>query len=183
MEQAYKEIAPRLRGLRDAMGFDLEDMAQRVGASAEDVARFESGESEIPVGYLLKVSQACRVDLTVLISGDESRLRSCSLVRRGQGLSVDRRKTYDYRDLAYKFSGRRMTPFLIKAPAVEDKDLAYNSHPGQEFLYLLKGRLEARIGDTVLVLEPGDSLYFDSQNRHALRGLDGNPAEFLDVIL
>ncbi|MES9997289.1 cupin domain-containing protein [Desulfovibrio aminophilus] len=183
MEDAYKQIAPRLRGLRDALDLTVEDLADRAGVTADEVRLYESASVEIPVGYLLKVAQVCQVDLTTLISGDEARLRNYSLVRKGEGLEVARRKSYDYRDLAHKFRGRRMEPFLITVPPKEEKDLSFNHHSGQEFMYILEGRLEVRLDEKSLVLEPGDSLYFDSKTPHALRGLDGRPAVFLDVIL
>lgn len=183
MEQAYKEIAPRLRGLRDALDISVEDLAAQTGVSATAIAGYETGEIEIPVGFLMKVAQACHVDLTVLISGVEPHLKGYSLVRRGEGLSVERRKDYDYKSLAYRFSGRKMEPFLITVPPKTPEDMSLVSHSGQEFIHVTEGRLELRLGEDILALAPGDSLYFDSQTPHALRGLDDKHAIFLDVIL
>ena len=182
-QPAYKDIAPRLRGLRDAMDMTVEDLAAQVGASPEDVRSYESGEHEIPVSFLFNVAQAFQVDLTVLMSGKEAHLHTASLVKNGKGMSVERRKDYDYKSLAYRFVGRRMEPFVVTVPPKEKDQLKFNEHPGQEFIYLLKGKLEITLGDVVHVMEPGDSLYFTSRTPHALRGLDGQPAEFLDVII
>jgi transcriptional regulator with XRE-family HTH domain len=183
MEQANKDIAPRLRGLRDALDLSVEELAQRAGVDVALVRGYESGNMEIPVGFLMKVAQACHVDLTVLISGIEPHLTGYSLVRQGEGLLVERRKDYDYKSLAYRFSGRKMEPFLITVPPKAPEDMTQVSHSGQEFIHVQEGRLELRLGEEVLELAPGDSLYFDSQTPHALRGLDGHPAVFLDVIL
>lgn len=183
LEQAYKEIAPRIRGLRDALDMSVEDLAAKTGTPAAQVAAYEAGDIEIPVGFLMKVAHACHVDLTVLISGVEPHLKGYSLVRRGEGLSVERRKDYDYKSLAYRFSGRKMEPFLITVPPKEPEQMTLVSHSGQEFIHVMEGRLELRLGEEALALEPGDSLYFDSQTPHALRGLDGHQAVFLDVIL
>jgi transcriptional regulator with XRE-family HTH domain len=183
MEQAFKEIAPRIRGLRDALDLSVEELAAKIGVDPATVASFETGEVEIPVGFLMKVAQACHVDLTVLISGIEPHLKGYSLVRHGEGLSVERRKDYDYKSLAYRFSGRKMEPFLITVPAKEPEAMTMVSHSGQEFIHVMEGRLGLRLGEEDLELEPGDSLYFDSQTPHALRGLDGRHAVFLDVIL
>ncbi|OIO02310.1 MAG: DNA-binding protein [Desulfovibrionaceae bacterium CG1_02_65_16] len=183
MEQAYKEIAPRLRGLRDAMDLSLSDLAAKTGVTTEQMAAYESGDIEIPVGFLMKVAQACHVDLTVLISGVEPHLKGYSLVRHGEGLSVERRKDYDYKSLAYRFSGRKMEPFLITVPPKKREDMTLITHSGQEFIHVMQGRLELLLGEDALALDPGDSLYFDSQTPHALRGLDDHHAVFLDVIL
>lgn len=183
MEQAYKDIAPRLRGLRDALDLTVEELAGKTGVDAALIRIYEAGTTEIPVGFLMKVAQACHVDLTVLISGIEPHLKGHSLVRRGEGLSVERRKDYDYKSLAYRFSGRKMEPFMITVPPKAPEGMTLVSHSGQEFIHVMEGRLELRLGEEILELEPGDSLYFDSQSPHALRGLDDKQAVFLDVIL
>ena len=182
-QPAYKDIAPRLRGLRDAMDMSVEDMAAQLSVAPDDVRKYESGECEIPVSYLFNVAQVFQVDLTVLISGNEAHLHTASVVRKGKGMSVERRKDYDYKSLAYRFVGRKMEPFIVTVPPKEKEALTFTEHPGQEFIYMLKGKLEISLGSMVHVVEAGDSLYFTSRTPHALRGLDGQPAEFLDVII
>ncbi len=178
----YKEIAPRLLGLRDAVGFTPEELAQKVGVTADDVVRYESATVEIPVSYLTDVARVCGVDLTALLSGGDAHLQDCTIVRKGAGLSVERRKSYDYQSLASRFTNRRVEPFLVRVPPKDEADLHSNAHQGQEFIYVLEGRLEARLEGKIHILEPGDSMYFSSQIPHALRGLDGKEVVFLDVI-
>ncbi len=182
MEQ-YKEIAPRLIGVREGLGWTVQEMADLLNLSKDKVAEYESGTVEIPVGYMLDVSRLCRVDLTTLISGKEPHLRSYSLVRKSEGFSVDRRKDYDYKSLGYKFVGREMEPFLITVPCKTSEEMIETSHRGQEFIYVLEGRLEVRMNGQPLIVEVGDSLYFNSETPHALRGLDGKGAKLIDVIL
>lgn len=178
----YKEIAARLLGLREAVGFSQEELATRLRVDTDLVAQYEHGEGEIPVSYLMEVSRVCGVDLTSILSGTDARLSSYSVVRSGQGLSVQRRKDYDYWSLASNFSGRRMEPFMVRVPAKELDQLSFTSHKGQEFIYMLEGRLELHLEDKVEILEPGDSIYFSSRIPHGLRGLDGKDAVFLDVL-
>ncbi len=182
MEQ-YKEIAPRLIGLREGIGWTVKEMADLLSLPEEKVASYETGTVEIPVGYMLDVSRLCRVDLTTLISGREPHLKSYSLVRKDEGFSVDRREDYDYKSLGYKFAGRQMEPFLITVPSKSGEEMVETAHRGQEFIYVLEGRLEVRLKGEPLIVEVGDSLYFNSETPHALRGLDGKEVKFLDVIL
>lgn len=182
MEQ-YKEIAARLIGVREGVGWTATEMADLLNVKEEKVTSYESGKIEIPVGYLLDVSRLCRIDLTTLISGREPHLKSYSLVRKDEGFEVDRRKDYDYKALGYKFAGREMEPFLITVPAKSGDEMVETSHRGQEFIYVLEGRLEVRLNGEPLIVEAGDSLYFNSETPHALRGLDGQEVKFLDVIL
>lgn len=181
--QAYREIALRLRELRDSLGMTLEQFAEITGTPLNMVSEYESGECEIPVSYLMSAARECGVGLTVLISGMEAHLTNYTVVRQGNGLSVDRRKDYDYKNLAPAFVGRRMEPFLIEVPPKEIAEMNYTSHRGQEFIYVLEGKLELRLDDNAIVLKEGDSLYFDSKTPHALRGLENGSARLLDVIL
>ena len=179
----YKAIATCLRGLREALDFDLAAMAAELDVSEEKVALYESGQEEIPVSYLSHVARTCHIGLTVLLTGQEAHLHSYSLVRKDKGLNVERRRDYDYKNLAYRFVGRKIEPFLVTVPCREEDEVHFCDHAGQEFIYMLKGRLEVFLGDQRHILNPGDSLYFSSEIPHGLRRLDNQPAEFLDVIL
>ncbi len=183
MQESYKEIAPRLVGLRDSLDITINEMSEILQIDAETVALYESAKVEIPVGYLLQVSKTFSMDLMALISGDESRLRNYSIVKKGLGLNVDRRESYDYQSLASRFTGRKMEPFYIKVPPKERADMKQVAHKGQEFIYMLEGRLEILLNDEYHILEVGDSLYFNSKTPHAIRGLDNKEAHFIDIIL
>ncbi len=178
-----REIAMRLRGIREVTGFSSEALAEATGVAPEQVLEYETGEREIPVSYLYKVAKACSVDLTSLLTGDEAHLKTYSLVRADQGLSVDRRKAYKYQALAYRFHKPAMEPFIVTVPPKAESDMEFNQHLGEEFIYMLRGRLEVRLGEEALVLDPHDCLYFSSRTPHAMRGLDDQEAEFLDVII
>ena len=178
----HKEIAARLRGLRDAMDWSEDDLAAKTGITAALVRDYESGGIEIPVSFLTDVAHAAGVSLTELITGADAHLHNYAITPKGQGLSVRRRKDYDYWSLAARMDNRIMEPFLVRVPPKEQKDLTFNSHNGQEFIYMLEGRLELWMSETAHILEPGDCIIFDSHIPHALRGLDGKDALFLDVL-
>lgn len=177
-----KEIAPRLFGLRDAVGMSPEELATAAGVSVETVLGYESGDVEIPVSYLADVAHICGVDVTALISGGEAHLDDFTLVRAGEGLRVDRRKDYTYQNLAAQMVNRRMEPFLVRVPCKAEDELHFNEHNGHEFIYLLEGTLELRLNERILVMNVGDSVYFDSRIPHALRGLNSIEVVMLDVI-
>ena len=177
-----KEIAARLRGLRDAMDWSEQDLAAKINCEAELVRKYESGGVEIPVSFLTDVAHAAGVSLTEIITGADAHLHNYAITPKGQGLSVQRRKDYDYWSLAARMDNRIMEPFLVRVPPKEQKDLTFSSHNGQEFIYMLEGRLELWLDDKANILEAGDSIIFDSRISHALRGLDGKDALFLDVL-
>lgn len=180
---AYKEIAPRLFGLRESLGLSQAELARKIQATPELVDLYEQGETEIPVSYLMDVGHACGVNLTELLSGDKAHLRSYTIVRSGEGQAMDRRKDYGYKNLAARFSGRLMEPFLVRVPPKEREQVTLISHKGQEFSYMLEGRLELHLGEEIRILEVGDCVYFSSTIPHGLRGLDGKEAVFVSVII
>lgn len=182
-QELYKEVAPRLFGLRESLGLSHAELGAKVGASAELVANYEKGDREIPVSYLMDVAHACGISLTELLAGEDAHLHNYTVVRKGEGLAVTRRKDYDYKNLAFRLTGRQMEPFLVRVPPKEREEITLIAHKGQEFSYVLEGRLELHLDADITVLETGDSVYFSSTIPHGLRGLDGKDAVFLSVII
>ena len=83
-------------------------------------------------------------------------------------MSVERQKAYKYQSLAGGFRGRKADPFIvIVEPKPADAPLETNTHMGQEFDMVWEGRLELTIGGKKLILEPGDSIYFDANSHMA----------------
>ena len=177
-----KEIAQRLHGLRDALDMSMADMAQQTGISETLYAQYESGNADIPMNYLCQVSQVFKVDTSVLISGNETHAQSYFVTRQGKGISVERSKAYKYRDLAGGFKNAKATPFLVTVEP-NDKPIHLNSHPGQEFNLIEKGSLLLEIDGKEIVLEEGDSIYFDATKPHGMKALNNEKARFLAIIL
>ena len=180
MQEQIKLVAERIRELRDLEGVTPEQMARDLHLDPAEYLALESGEVDIPVGILHQVAMRLRVELTTLLTGSEPRMHTYAVTRAGQGISVNRSKDYQYLALAYTFIHKRAEPFLVTVPP---GPVHPNSHPGQEFHYVLEGTLQVNIGSHAVVLEPGDSLYFDSSIAHALTALNDRPARLLAVIV
>lgn len=184
MNEEIKQIAERLKGLRESLEISIEDMAKTCQISPEEYAKFESGTVDISVSILHKIAQTYGVELTVLMFGDEPKMNSYFVTRKGKGISVERTKAYKYQSLGAGFLKRKADPFIVTVhPKPETETIYLNSHSGQEFNYVLSGRLQLQVGSKVLVLEPGDSIYFNSEQPHGMRALDGEKTEFLAIIL
>ena len=184
MNEQIRQIADRIRGLRDIAKLSAETCARELGIPASTYRSYESGQTDIPASFLYQVAQKFHVDLTSLLTGEEPRLHVYAVTRAGKGVSVERRKDYDYQSLAQNFINRRMEPFFITVPSRPSTDpIPLNSHPGQEFNYLLEGDLTVVVGDHEILLSQGDSLYFDATNPHGLKALGGKSARLIAVIL
>lgn len=184
MSEQLRQVAMRLKGLREVEDISKEALAREFHIPIEQYEQYESGEVDIPVSFLYDVAEKFGVELTAILSGDNPKLKVYSVVKNGKGLSVDRRREYEYQNLAYNFSNKKAEPFMVTVPpAEENAKISENYHPGQEFNYLLEGRLELLINGKSLILEAGDSIYFDSTYPHGMKALDGKPARFLAVIM
>ena len=180
MQEKVKQVASRIRELREIFGVSGAALAADLHIAEADYLQYESGTVDIPVGVLYQIAQRFDVELTTLLTGEEPRLRTYALTRAGQGVSVDRSKDYKYQNLAYNFIHKRAEPFLV---TVDPGPEHFNSHPGQEFHYVLSGTLRVLLDQHELVLEPGDSLYFDSSVAHSLTALNNAPAQLIAVIV
>lgn len=184
MNEQIKQIAERLIGLRDALDLKVSDMARVCGMSENEYLALESGNTDIPVSALHQISQHYGVDLSALMFGDEPRMSAYFLTRKGKGAAVERTKAYKYQSLAAGFVNRKADPFLVTVESDSaDKPIHLNMHPGQEFNLVIEGRMLLRIGDKELILNEGDSIYFDANRPHGMKALEGNPVRFLAIII
>lgn len=184
MAERRQDIAARLKELREIEGLSAEGMAKALGVSPAEYRAFEAGQADIPASALHDAAHLLKTDLTDLLTGEAPRMKVFSVTRQGGGVTVERRKDYRYRNLAANFAGRKADVFEVTVPADAGESGGHaNSHPGQEFDYLLEGRMRVRIHGNELTLEAGDCVYFDSNHGHSMQALDGKPARFLAMIL
>ena len=183
MDEQLKQIGERLRGLRDVLDISTEEVAELCGISVEHYEQMESGESELSVANLQKIAKKYGVSLDVLMFGEEPKMSSYFLTRKGQGMNVERRSAYKYESLASGFRGRKADPFIVTVePKPADTPKEMNSHSGQEFNMVLEGTMELTIGPKALILNEGDSVYFDATQPHGMRALYNHPVRFLAII-
>ena len=182
MNEQIKQIAERLKGLRDALDLSSEAVAAVCGITVEEYSAYESGGKDIPIGILHCISQQYKVELTSLLFGEDPRMRTFFLTRKGQGVAMERTKAYKYQSLAAGFIGRKAEPFIVTVEPNENP-IHQNSHSGQEFNLILEGRMILSLNGKELTLNEGDSIYFDSSLPHGMKALDGKTVRFLAVII
>ena len=184
MQEQVRQIAERLRELREINGVALEALAKEVNVPAALYRDYESGTTDIPVGILYKVAHRFQAELSSLLTGEEPRLHTYCLTRNGKGVSVERRKDYKYQSLAHNFIHKKAEPFLVTVePEEAETPVSYNSHPGQEFDYVLAGTLKVVLNGYEVILNQGDSLFYDSGVEHGMKAMNGKAAQFLAIIL
>ncbi len=185
MEEKIIEIAQRLKGMRDVLDIGAQEMADVTGVSLEDYSTYESGEKDFSFTFLFKAANRFGIDMTDLITGESPHLSGFSIVRKGEGLPIERRRGFKYQNIAYLFKSRISEPFIVEAKyekANADAPLQLNSHPGQEFDYILSGSLRVKIGDNEVILNEGDTIYYNSGIKHGMVAMSGD-CTFMAVVM
>ena len=179
-----KQIASRIRALREIAGVSVETAAREFDIPVETYRQYESGETDMPVTFLTQVADRYDVELTAILTGDEPRLHAYAPVRKGQGVAVQRRAAYDYIDLASNFADKDIDVFLVTVqPSDAEAPHSLNTHPGQEFDYILEGSMRITIGEHEVLLNEGDCIYFDARLPHGMVAEGDKPARFIAVVM
>ncbi|MCL2764718.1 MAG: cupin domain-containing protein [Treponema sp.] len=183
MKEDVKEIAARVRVLREIEELTADALAKELGFNTAEYIAWESGEKDFSVGALVEIAARFKVDLSELISGKASKLKTFCVTRCGEAPVVSRRPMYGYWNLAYNFHNKKAEPFLVEASAeTEGKPININTHPGHEFNYVLEGRLLISISGHEIELNPGDCVYYNSTEPHGMKALGGKAARFLAFV-
>lgn len=177
-----EEVAKRLKGLREALDMSVEEVANVCGIDCDVYRAYESGEADVPVSFVRTLAQKFGVELPAILFGEEPKMSSYFVTRCGNGVSVERSKAYSYQALAAGFSNKVINPYMVTVEPSDKPRGDYNSHDGQEFNYVVEGRMEMQISGNTFTLEMGDSIIFNSSLPHRMRALDGKPVRFLAII-
>jgi transcriptional regulator with XRE-family HTH domain len=178
------QIARRIKEIREISEISQETMARNLGLHPELYEKYESGNSDIPVGVIIKIAHWFNLELSVLLGGDNPKLHVYGIVRKGKGLNLERRKQYKYENLAYNFLHKKAEPFMVTiSPDLNNEPSEFNSHPGQEFNFVIEGEMMINIAGHEIVLSEGDSIYFDSGYLHKMKALNDKQVKFLAVVI
>jgi len=181
MQDNLAQIPGRIKELREIIEISAIDMAREIVIPLEDYLKYESGELDIPISALYKIAAQLGVDATVILTGEDPRMDTASVCRRGTGVRIERYPGYEYTNLAYNFKGRIIEPLLVYLDPSSREAAVPVFHSGQEFNYVVEGKLKVTVGRREYILETGDSIYFDAGLPHGEAAVEG-PAQFITII-
>ena len=174
-------IANRIRRLRTQAGLTLTEVAARADLTKSALSKIETGRISPPISTLSRIGRAMRVRLTDFFADGEPS-PAFVLTRKSRGRHFTRDESqfgYAYEALALVKADKLAEPFLLTIRPGDAPGKFH--HGGQEFIYMLQGRMEFTFDDEPVKLHPGDSIYFDSTHVHRTRLLGNRPAKFLCV--
>ena len=181
-----QEVAIRIREMRDICGFSIAEMAEKTEVSASEYIRYEAGELDFPFSFIHKCSQAFGIGITDLLEGRSAHLSSYTVTRRGEGQETAKEAGISIMSVAPLFRKKIAEPYRVRYEyneELQNKPIHLTKHAGQEFDFVLEGRLKVQVGSNVEYLEAGDSIYYNSSTPHGMIAVDGQDCLFMAVVL
>ena len=186
LDYKIKEMAGRIRALRELEGLTVEDMAHKTDVSVEEYTACEAGASDLNFAFIYRCALALNVNVTDIIEGHSPKLSGFTVTRAGAGQKVSQAHGMTYYNLAYAFQNRIAEPLYVRSTydeAAQQRDIELTTHAGQECDLVIEGNLMVQIGEHREVLGPGDSIYFDSDTPHGMIAVGGRDCVFYAIVL
>ena len=186
MEYKLKQIADRVRELRQVTGISVSEMAERMGISESEYVECEMGNKTLSVAFLYHCALIFGVDMGDILEGKSPKLRSYALTRRGEGQKIEEAHHMVGYSLAAGFRNRIALPLYMELnyrDGAEDEKIELVTHEGQECDIVLSGKMKIQIGDHTEILGAGDSIYYDSGTPHGMVAVGGEDCTFYAIVL
>ena len=182
------KIGGKIKDLREKNFYTLQDLAAKTGIAKSSLSEIETDEIMPPVATLLKLAKALNVGMAHFFR-DEVPAEKISLTHPQERVKIKQRPhhregevDYIYESLEARMPAKHMEPLLVEFVPMKTAEMVFTSHEGEEFLFLLEGKIEFRTNDRVEKLSAGDALYFDSSQNHSFRSLTKSKARALVVV-
>ncbi|MBN2032965.1 MAG: helix-turn-helix transcriptional regulator [Deltaproteobacteria bacterium] len=167
----------RVMRLRREKNMTLKTLANETGLSELYLSQVEKGEVIPPVAVILQLSRALEIDSSILLREEKAKA--------GKDSESDYRKRtedYSYQTLTPEAAHKRLKAFKVFIdPKSDHKGVSYQ-HLGEEFIYVLKGKINVMVGENKNTLSPGECIHFNSSIIHKLRNISEEKAELLVVL-
>jgi len=186
MDFKIREVAARVRELREISGFTVEEMAQRTALSVEEYIQCESGNRNLSIAFLYRCTLSFGVDMSDLLEGRSAKLRAYDLTRKGEGQRIEEAHHMVGWNLAADFRNRIALPLYMEMKyreGAEYEDIDLVTHEGQECDIVIRGHMKIQIGGHTEILHAGDTIYYDSSTPHGMIAVDGEDCAFYAIVL
>ncbi len=181
-----KEMAGRIRALREIEGLEPSQMATKTGVSVEEYLRCEGGQADLNFAFIYRCALALNVNVTEIIEGEAPKLRSYTVTRSGAGQEIANAHGMTYYNVAYAFQNRIAEPLYVRSAYSEEaqhRDIELTTHAGQELDIVIEGKLMVQVGEHTEVLSAGDTIYYDSDTPHGMIAVGGQDCVFYAIVL
>ncbi len=181
-----KEMALRIREMREIIGYSEAKMAELTKVSEEEYRAVEEAKVDPSFDFLHQCAIAFGVDINALLEGHSAHLSGYMVTRAGQGPVTASEPHMEIRNQAAMFRNRLGTPYWVTYkfdPKLLSQPIRTTTHAGQEFDIVLKGSMKIRIGDHVETLNEGDSVFYKSSTPHGMIAADERGVTFVAMVM
>ncbi len=181
-----KEMAARIRELREIQNLTTAQMAEKTGVSESEYIECENGNKDLNFAFIYRCAQTLNVDVTSLIEGHTPKLVNYVYTKAGKGQRIEKAHGMTYYNLASAFKNRIAEPLFVRSTYSEEKqnkEIEVTTHAGQELDIVIEGKLKVQVGEHSEILEAGDSIYYDSSTPHGMIAVDGKDCTFYAIVL
>ena len=185
-ELKNREVAQRIRELREISGYTQEEMAKCTDLSLAEYQACEAGQRTLSLAFLYRCTLSFGVDMGDLLEGRSPKLRSYALTRKGEGQRIEEAHNMLGMNLAAGFRNRIALPLYMEIPyrvEAENEPIAVTTHEGQECDIVIRGQMKIQIGDKWEILNAGDTIYYDSATPHGMIAVGGEDCAFYAIVL
>lgn len=176
-------VAKRIQAVRIEKGLSIAEVARVSGLSASYLSRVESGKAAVTLAGLHKLAGVLRVSVAALC-GEAENGRTMCVFRGASKPKIERVKlgksVLHYQLIAEAMGRKQMEPMLLRLD--EAIHLPMNSHPGEEFIYVVEGEAVFCHAEKEERLSRGDGVYFDASLPHTARAVGGTTCLLLSVL-
>ena len=187
MPDKIVKIGEITKSLRLKNNMTIDDVSKASGLSELIISGIEDHSVSPPLGNIISLAKVFQVTVGEFF-GDSADSPFC-IVRSDDRKSVSRFSStggisggYGYESLGHQKQNRQMEPFLVTLTPVKSAQVEPNQHVGEEFIFVLEGQVNVRLADHTDILNPGDSIYYDSSLPHVLSCQGDAPATIVAVI-
>jgi transcriptional regulator with XRE-family HTH domain len=181
-----KKIADKIREIRINKGLTLAQLGKETGLSKALLSRIETNHSSPPIATLSKISQALGVQIGIFFENDNDNPKDYFVTKKHERKQVVSRGTkigFVYYSLSHMKSSYIIEPFIVNYPVIKREPNVLFDHPGEEFLFVLKGKMQLVYGKEKINLEEGDAIHFDPSKPHRGQNTGKEPGECLVIVV
>jgi len=161
-------------------------MSEATGLSKALLSRIENAQVSPPIATLAKISHALDVPISIYFEQNEPDEKTYSVIRKNARKQVTRKGTkigFTYYSLTGPRASHLMEAFVVSFPVIAREPTALFDHPGHEFLFVLKGKMELVYGEERVRLDTGDAIHFDPSTPHRGQNIGKQECECLVIVI
>jgi XRE family transcriptional regulator, regulator of sulfur utilization len=175
-------LGERIKRKRETLSLPLSDLSKKVGISASALSQIENSKAFPSIVTLKSIANSLYTTVGELIGEHES-LTKNPLIKAVdiKFVKVNSSGTSLFL-LSHHENSKQMEPYILKFVENSDSSDIMLSHPGQEFIFVLEGKLMITLDNSQYILEKGDNFYYNSNIPHILKNIHTSSAKVLWVI-